>query len=99
MFEILDTPEDVKDRPEARRVYQGRDLYGPAELPTSADDMFAAAGGGRAGPPRPPLPVYGNVAYDDVSFAYESSRPALHHVSFKLLAGTSAAIIGPSGAG
>ena len=99
VFEILDTPEEVKDRPEARRVYQGRDLYGPAELPTSADDMFAAAGGGRAGPPRPPLPVYGNVAYDDVSFAYESSRPALHHVSFKLLAGTSAAIIGPSGAG
>jgi len=26
-------------------------------------------------------------------------RPVLHHVSFKLLAGTSAAIIGPSGAG
>ena len=43
--------------------------------------------------------MYGNVAYDDVSFAYESSRPVLRHVSFKLLAGTSAAIIGPSGAG
>src|SRR5205807_6160377 len=35
----------------------------------------------------------------DVSFAYEPSRPALRHISFKLLAGTSAAIIGPSGAG
>ena len=97
VFEILDTPEEVKDRLEARRVCQGRDLDGPAGLPTSADNMFAAAGGAPAG--SPPLPVYGNVTYDDVSFAYESARPVLRHISFKLLAGTSAAIIGPSGAG
>src|SRR5229473_255794 len=96
VFEILDTPEDVKDRPEARQVCQGRDLEGSAGLPTSADDMFAA-GGAPAG--SPPLPVYGNVTYDDVSFGYESSRPVLRQISFKLLAGTSAAIIGPSGAG
>ena len=99
VFEILDTPEEVKDGPEARRVCQGRDLDGPAELPTSADNMFAAAAGGPAVSPRPPLPVYGNVTYDDVSFGYESSRPVLRHISFKLLAGTSAAIIGPSGSG
>ena len=99
VFEILDTPEEVKDRPEARRVCLGRDLDGSAGLPTSADNMFAAAGGTPAGSPRPPLPVYGNVTYDDVSFAYDSSRPVLRHISFKLLAGTSAAIIGPSGAG
>ena len=97
VFEILDTPEEVKDRPEARRVCQGRDFDGPAGLPTSADNMFAAVGGAPAG--SPPLPVYGNVTYDDVSFAYESTRPVLRHISFKLLAGTSAAIIGPSGAG
>src|SRR6266478_5961594 len=97
VFEILDTPEEVKDRPEARRVCQGRDFDGPAGLPTSADNMFAAVGGAPAG--SPPLPVYGNVTYDDVSFAYESARPVLRHISFKLLAGTSAAIIGPSGAG
>src|SRR4029077_5750214 len=65
---------------------------------TSADHMFTA-GGPPAGQSRPPLPVYGNVTYDDVFFAYEQSRPALRNVSFKLLAGTSAAIIGPSGAG
>jgi ATP-binding cassette subfamily B protein/subfamily B ATP-binding cassette protein MsbA len=98
VFEILDTPEEVKDRPEARQVCQGRDLEGSAGLPTSADDMFAA-GGAPAGPPCPPLPVYGNVTYDDVSFGYESARPVLRQISFKLLAGTSAAIIGPSGAG
>jgi len=99
VFEILDTPEEVKDGPEARRVCQGRDLDGPAGLPTSADNMFAAAAGEPAVSPRPSLPVYGNVTYDDVSFGYESSRPVLRHISFKLLAGTSAAIIGPSGSG
>jgi ATP-binding cassette subfamily B protein len=98
VFEILDTPEEVKDRAEARRVCQVRDLDGRAGLPTSADNMFTV-GGASIGSPRPPLPVYGNVAYDDVSFAYVNSRPVLSHISFKLLAGTSVAIIGPSGSG
>src|SRR5207237_1739811 len=98
VFEILDTPEEVKDRPDARRVLQGRDVDGPAELPTSADDMFAPAGAPAVLPGRP-LQIYGNVDYDDVSFAYEPSRPALRHISCKLLAGPSAAIIGPGGAG
>jgi ATP-binding cassette, subfamily B, bacterial len=96
VFEILDTPEEVKDRPQARPVRRGRDADGQAGLPTSADDMFAPA---TAVPAGRPLQIYGNVAYDDVSFDYEPSRSALRHVSFKLLAGTSAAIIGPSGAG
>jgi ATP-binding cassette subfamily B protein len=99
VFEILDTPEEVKSRPEARPLCLGRDLDGSAELPTTAENMFVSDGGAPAGSPPPPLPVYGNVTYDDVSFAYESSRPVLRHISFKLLAGTSAAIIGPSGAG
>jgi len=99
VFEILDTPEDVKNRAEARPVLRGIDVDGPAGLPSSADDMFAAAETRVAPPPGRPLQIYGNVAYDDVSFAYDPARPALHHVSFKLLAGTSAAIIGPSGAG
>jgi ATP-binding cassette subfamily B protein/subfamily B ATP-binding cassette protein MsbA len=98
VFEILDAPEDVKDRPGARPVLRGLDIDGPAGLPTSAENMFASAGA-PAGPPGRPLQIYGNVTYDDVSFAYGPARPALHHVSFKLLAGTAAAIIGPSGAG
>jgi len=100
VFEILDTPEDVKNRVEARPVLRGIDVDGPAGLPSSADDMFAAAETPAAPPPPGrPLQIYGNVTYDDVSFAYDPARPTLHHVSFKLLAGTSAAIIGPSGAG
>jgi ATP-binding cassette subfamily B protein/subfamily B ATP-binding cassette protein MsbA len=97
VFEILDTPEEVTSRPEARAAVQGRDLDAAAGLPTSAENMFAP-GGGPAGVPAP-LAVYGNVSFDDVSFAYDHARPVLRHVSFKLLAGTSAAIIGPSGAG
>jgi ATP-binding cassette, subfamily B, bacterial len=96
VFEILDTPEEVKDRPQARPVRRGRDPDSQAGLPTSADDMFAPSGVLASGRP---LQIYGNVAYDDVSFDYNPSRPALRHVSFKLLVGTSAAIIGPSGAG
>ena len=98
VFEILDTPEDVKDHPDARPVLRGVDVDGQAGLPTSADDMFVSGRAPAALRGRP-LQMYGNVTYDDVSFAYGSARPALHHVSFKLLAGTSAAIIGPSGAG
>jgi ATP-binding cassette subfamily B protein/subfamily B ATP-binding cassette protein MsbA len=99
VFEILDAPEEVKDEPDARPVRRGRDRDGAASLPTSADGMFAVGNGSAARARRAPLPVYGNIAYDDVSFGYDSSRPVLRHVSFKLLAGTSAAIIGPSGAG
>src|SRR6266446_6426573 len=51
VFEILDTPEEVKDRPEARPVRRGGDVDGAAGLPTSADDMFAAVGGAPAGSP------------------------------------------------
>ena len=98
VFEILDTPEEIKERPDARPVRRGRDSDGQVGLPTSADDMFAPSGAPAVLPGRP-LQIYGNVAYDDVSFEYEPSRPVLSHVSFKLLAGTSAAIIGPSGAG
>lgn len=97
VFEILDTPEEVKSRPEARPAVHGRYVDSSAGLPTSADNMFAPAGA-PVGVPSP-LPVYGNVTFDDVSFAYHPTRPVLSHVSFKLLAGTSAAIIGPSGAG
>src|SRR5258705_12633580 len=53
VFEILDTPEEVKDRAEARAVCPGRDLDGPAGVPPPADDMVAARGG-PAGAPGPP---------------------------------------------
>ena len=98
VFEILDTSEEVKDRPDARRACPGRHADHAAAL-SAAGDRSAAEGGAPAPRPSAPLPVHGHVTFDDVCFAYDRSRPVLAHVSFKLTAGTSAAIIGQSGAG
>src|SRR5262249_11062153 len=94
VFEILDAPEEVKDRPDARRRTRPHTGDGPGVMPTSADYMFSVLHGARTARSTRPLEVSGNLAYDDVCFAYEDSNPVLRHVSFKLLAGTSAAIIG-----
>lgn len=71
VFEVLDTPEEVKDAPGARA------------LPD---------------PHRSGAPV-GALAFESVSFGYQPRQPILREVSFKLAAGQSAAVIGPSGAG
>ncbi|MDM0090079.1 MULTISPECIES: ABC transporter ATP-binding protein/permease [unclassified Variovorax] len=39
------------------------------------------------------------VRFEDVSFAYEPSRPILRHVSFEIPAGKTVAVVGPSGSG
>ena len=43
--------------------------------------------------------VAGNVAFEDVSFAYRPGVPVLRNMSFEAVAGTTTAIVGPSGAG
>jgi ATP-binding cassette subfamily B protein len=40
-----------------------------------------------------------SVRFEDVSFAYEPSRPILKHVSFDIPAGKTVAVVGPSGSG
>jgi glucan exporter ATP-binding protein len=41
----------------------------------------------------------GDVEFDDVSFSYDGKRPALVHLSLKVPAGTTVALVGPTGAG
>jgi ATP-binding cassette subfamily B protein len=53
------------------------------------------AGGGRA----EGSPPDATVRFEDVSFAYEPSRPILKHVSFQIPAGKTVAVVGPSGSG
>jgi glucan exporter ATP-binding protein len=52
-------------------------------------------------PGAPDLPenVRGEVEFHDVSFGYEVSHPALKHLNFRIPAGGTAAIVGPTGAG
>ncbi|MFD0986491.1 ABC transporter transmembrane domain-containing protein [Methyloligella solikamskensis] len=48
-----------------------------------------------------PTPPKGEIAFDDVSFAYPLRReaPALHDIAFAIKPGERVAIVGPSGAG
>jgi ATP-binding cassette subfamily B protein len=49
----------------------------------------------------PDLPerLRGEVEFHDVSFGYDASHPALRHLNFRVPAGGTAAIVGPTGAG
>ncbi len=86
VFEILDSPEEVKDRPGARPVVgatRGRE--------TSVQPVEGAASG--------PLMVRGAIDFDRVSFQYRPDRPTLRDISFRVEPGETVAIVGPSGAG
>ena len=51
-------------------------------------------------PGAPDLPVVrGDVVFDNVSFGYEVTHPALKHLSFTAKAGSTIALVGPTGAG
>ncbi|HEX5439031.1 MAG TPA: ABC transporter ATP-binding protein [Gemmatimonadaceae bacterium] len=43
--------------------------------------------------------IRGDVAFEDVSFAYTRDKPVLKHVSFEAPAGSTTALVGPSGSG
>ena len=48
----------------------------------------------------PDLPaVRGEVAFENVSFGYDASHPALKHLTFRVRAGGTVALVGPTGAG
>lgn len=51
-------------------------------------------------PANPRRPVDNSLAFEDVSFSYEGAdAPALSHVSFSVPAGSTVALVGPSGGG
>jgi ATP-binding cassette subfamily B protein len=88
VFEILDTPDEVKDRADARAVRKA--------APVAVD----SARGPSAGPSAPPpIAAHGNLSFENVSFNYSDSKPVLRGINFQVMAGESIAVIGPSGAG
>ena len=51
-------------------------------------------------PSNPQAPQGNSIAFEDVSFTYEGAEsPALSHVSFEVPAGSTVALVGPSGGG
>jgi len=92
VFEILDTPEEVKDAPNARPVMNARELAATSLSP-----------GRRSGSARPAdertLIAEGAIEFERVSFSYQKAQPVLQAVNCRIAAGTSAALIGPSGVG
>lgn len=44
-------------------------------------------------------PIKGDIAFEQVTFAYEPGRPVLRNVSFDATVGQTVAIVGPTGAG
>jgi ABC-type multidrug transport system fused ATPase/permease subunit len=44
-------------------------------------------------------PIHGDVAFNDVAFAYVPDKPVLHGISFEAKAGTLTALVGSSGSG
>jgi glucan exporter ATP-binding protein len=51
-------------------------------------------------PGTPELPhIRGDVEFQNVSFGYDASHPALRDLSFKVPAGSTVALVGPTGAG
>ena len=43
--------------------------------------------------------IHGDVAFEDVTFAYEADKPVLHGISFESKPGTVTALVGSSGSG
>lgn len=98
VFEILDTPEEVKDAPNARPVRAAR---APAreEAPAAPRPRTGLAQEPSTAPGSRTLDVRGEVRFENVTFSYQPGQPVLASVSFSLAPGLSAAIIGPSGVG
>ena len=95
VFEILDTPEEVKDAPDARSVTSDgwRVTSGASGSPTSHELNHASRITHHA------LQLRGELTFTSVTFRYADDREILRGVSFTLAPGQSAAIIGPSGVG
>jgi len=91
VFEILDTPDEIKDRADALAVRKA----GPVEVAAASRRRVKTSDPAA----RSPIEARGNFIYENVAFNYSDSKPALRGINFQVVAGESLAVIGPSGAG
>jgi ATP-binding cassette, subfamily B, bacterial len=109
VFEILDTPEEVRESPEARRVVRPGPVHESPkpnsipESPSRKGRLYGACVGSLAPVPEVAtsnaLVAQGAIEFEDVHFSYDQRQPVLRGVSFRLAAGETAALVGPSGVG
>ncbi|MEK7674405.1 MAG: ABC transporter transmembrane domain-containing protein [Verrucomicrobiota bacterium] len=111
VLEILDTPEEIKDAPNARPLrkalpndqlaHAGEASGNQGEEAPAPHSALPALPAGRCTPRSvaEPLLVRGEITFDHVSFGYEKGQRVLQDLDFTLAAGESAAILGPSGVG
>jgi ATP-binding cassette subfamily B protein/subfamily B ATP-binding cassette protein MsbA len=94
VFELLDTPEEVRENPQPRPVLSAREFAAATSPP---------APGKRGGLPRLPdartLICEGALAFENVSFGYQKSDLVLQQLSFHVVPRQLVAIIGPTGVG
>ncbi len=70
-----------------------------AGLDRTKEILCRARRGQRAAARECRRPDTGDVAFDNVSFAYEADKPVLHGISFEAKPGTVTALVGSSGSG
>ncbi len=100
VFAILDTPEEVREAPDALPLEppgagEAQPSAPQGACPPVADQSSSSPrrqGGRAAG-------LEGGLVLDSVWFGYQPEQPVLRGVSLRVPLGTTAALIGPSGAG
>jgi ATP-binding cassette subfamily B protein/subfamily B ATP-binding cassette protein MsbA len=91
VLEILDTPEEVVDPVDGRAVVRSAQGEPPGNAPGSSTSSARVASR--------PLTIQGSIEFDQVAFGYQKDRTVLRGISFRLKAGESLAVVGPSGVG
>ncbi|NBV23319.1 MAG: ABC transporter ATP-binding protein [Proteobacteria bacterium] len=102
VFEILDTPEEVKDAPGAREVRRqetGVRSQKSEGVPNAGTPQILASDSRILNSGTGPLLLRGELTFSAVTFRYSNDREILRGVSLTLAPGQSVALIGPSGVG
>ena len=95
MFNLMEKEREIADEPGARPLR----VSSPAPLLAADGSALARAAGEVMAGGAEPAWHDATVRFENVSFAYESSRPILHHLSFEIPSGKTVAVVGSSGAG
>lgn len=81
-----------------RVMFMSEAFQSAADAVMRVNDVLAAPVAGT--PASPKDPADSSIVFEDVSFTYEGAeKPALSHVSFEVPAGSTVALVGPSGGG